>query len=611
MPIRRDFKLYLNAGRSIPLVINASQYDRGEKWYFLLYSETGEQYYPDSAAIVGTKADGNLIANAAETDGRGYVIVTETEQMTAAAGKNKFELLIDDQTHGTANFVLLVEPSPADEGVPSESDLSLIQQAIDGTSATAIAQGVSDWMDENLTPTTPVVDTSLTVSGAAADSAKVGQEISDLKSQITQSAGLTSEIKQALMDLANAVAFKGNDPTGQTYIDALEDALYPPVVYTAITLDKNSLSFGSLNSTQQLTATTTPIGGYVAWSSSNTSVATVSQTGVVTSVGYGNATITATCGSLTAQCSVAVAQATVTSISAVYTQSGTVYDDASLDSLKSDLIVTAHWSNDTTSTVPNADYTLSGTLTVGTSTITVSYGGKTATFSVTVSDFPYPYNLNYAFSDIELTDGYINDSGVITTLEGNKLLNELVPAVGFCLVTSSGGVYTTGSNKSLRLAEYDSAEAFIARSYATSENKIIGSNNPSFIKMGFSDNETVLSGGVDRFVALNPLDTTLCTIPNMNVDADGNEVAMADASLSDYLPINSDGYIVAYVQNNHDTEVIAFFDENRNIISRHPVVSSGAGRPLITAFAVPSNAKYVRFRCTTTPNATEYISYVR
>lgn len=71
------------------------------------------------------------------------------------------------------------------------------------------------------------------------------------------------------------------------------------------------------------------------------------------------------------------------SISAVYTQSGTVYDTDSLDSLKSDLVVTALYSDTTTETVTT--YTLSGTLTAGTSTITVSYGGKTTTFNVTVT----------------------------------------------------------------------------------------------------------------------------------------------------------------------------------------------------------------------------------
>jgi hypothetical protein len=220
-----------------------------------------------------------------------------------------------------------------------------------------------------------------TVYDTAGDA--VREQISDLKSQIEQSGGLTSAIKSALLQLAQKVAYIDDD--GQTYYDDLYNALYPPVVYTAITLDKNSLSFGSLNSTQQLTATTTPIGGAVTWTSSNPSVATVSQTGLVTAIAYGNATITASCGSLTAQCSVAITQATVTSISAVYAQgSKIVYDTDSLDSLKDDLTVTATWSNHTTSTVASADYTLSGTLNEGTSAITVTYGEKTTTFNVTV-----------------------------------------------------------------------------------------------------------------------------------------------------------------------------------------------------------------------------------
>ena len=75
--------------------------------------------------------------------------------------------------------------------------------------------------------------------------------------------------------------------------------------------------------------------------------------------------------------------ATLVSITAVYTQSGTVYDTDSLDSLKADLVVTALYSDATTATV--TAYTLSGTLTAGTSTITVTYSGKTTTFDVTVS----------------------------------------------------------------------------------------------------------------------------------------------------------------------------------------------------------------------------------
>lgn len=80
-----------------------------------------------------------------------------------------------------------------------------------------------------------------------------------------------------------------------------------------------------------------------------------------------------------------VPSAILTGISAVYTQSGTVYDTDSLDDLKDDLVVTASYSDGTTETLPASAYTLSGTLEAGTSTVTVSYEDKTATFTVTVT----------------------------------------------------------------------------------------------------------------------------------------------------------------------------------------------------------------------------------
>lgn len=53
-----------------------------------------------------------------------------------------------------------------------------------------VATATGEWLTENITqPTTPVVDASLSVSGAAADSKKVGDELNDLKSEIELSGG--------------------------------------------------------------------------------------------------------------------------------------------------------------------------------------------------------------------------------------------------------------------------------------------------------------------------------------------------------------------------------------------------------------------------------------
>lgn len=198
--------------------------------------------------------------------------------------------------------------------------------------------------------------------------------------------GITDDIKDALLDCFAHVAWINDQ--GQTYYDALEDALYPPVPVSSVTVTPSTFQLSSIGATQQLTATILPSSAQatVSWSSSDTSVATVSESGLVTSVGVGTATITATADGVTGTAACTVALPTLSSISAVYTQSGTVYTTDSLDSLKSDLVVTATYSDSSTSTVPSTDYTLSGTLTVGTSTVTVSYGGKTDTFSVVVSE---------------------------------------------------------------------------------------------------------------------------------------------------------------------------------------------------------------------------------
>ena len=486
MSITRHFKLGLNAGASLPLLIHANQYDRGEEWAFTLYNQDGSKYIPSSGAIIGIKSDKLGISLPGRVEGD-EVIITESQQMTAAAGKAVFELLIDGETHGTANFVVLVEPRPGDGAVVSASDYSLFQEAINsitiaGSGAPAVATLASqmtdegkvylyagsetgytkgDWYYYNGSAWTDggkyggTVDSTLTISGAAADAKKTGDEISELKSEISDieeqiesgASGLTVRIKHALMQLANYVAFKNNDPNAQEYIDELYDSLFE---ITGIRLNSSSLSFTSLGATQQLTATTTPEGGDVVWTSSDTSIATVDQTGLVTSVAYGSATITATSGSVSATCSVVIATATVTSLSAVYSPSGNVYEGASLDSLKSDLVVTAHWSNGTITAVDDADYSLSGTLVEGANTITVSYGGQTATFNVTVSPVP----VYGTFTPDNYVQGYyIESDGTVTASQYGSMSNTYYDV--------ARGVLNFAASANFRVSLYDANKNFI------------------------------------------------------------------------------------------------------------------------------------------------------
>lgn len=196
MTITRNFKLCLNAGTQNAPYINVNQYDEGEEWVFDLYTEGGQKFTPSSGAIIGIKADGNAILNSGTVNASGQVVITETQQMTAASGLAVFELLIEGETHGTANFIVNVERRPSDDAEFSDSDLSLLQQAVDSVAEiedllggqdvpTVITPIITDWLEDNITnPSNPPIDTSLTVAGAAADAKKTGDEISDLKSAI-------------------------------------------------------------------------------------------------------------------------------------------------------------------------------------------------------------------------------------------------------------------------------------------------------------------------------------------------------------------------------------------------------------------------------------------
>lgn len=194
---------------------------------------------------------------------------------------------------------------------------------------------------------------------------------------------LNDGIKNAILQCFENVAWVNDQ--GRQYYNTLHDLFFPPVIVDTLTavLNQGEKVFyvgedinvikDYLTVTAELSDSTTitvPSTRYVLTGS-------LSQQGPnIITVTYMNASTTITVN--------AVAVSLV-SISAVYTQSGTVYTTNTLDSLKSDLVVTATYNDSSTATVPSTDYTLSGTLAEGTSTITVTYEGLTATFNVTVT----------------------------------------------------------------------------------------------------------------------------------------------------------------------------------------------------------------------------------
>ena len=237
--------------------------------------------------------------------------------------------------------------------------------------------------------------------------------------------GLTEDMKQALLQIARKVAYI--DDQGQTYYDDLYDAFYPPKTVVLITAVFNQGGTVIYDDTalddlkQYLTVT-------AKYDDNTTAILPDGSYTLSGLLEAPSSTVTVVYNGLTTTFTVNVtARPTLSSISAVYTQSGTVYDTDTLDSLKDDLVVTAHYSDSSTATVAAADYTLSGTLAEGTSTITVSYGGKTTTFSVEVTEggvLPAGYEeMECIVNPIGNTSGPALNTGLTLSGDGDVVVN--------------------------------------------------------------------------------------------------------------------------------------------------------------------------------------------
>lgn len=133
--------------------------------------------------------------------------------------------------------------------------------------------------------------------------------------------------------------------------------------------------------------------------------------------------------------------ATLVSISAVYSQIREVFDTETLDDLRDNLVVSALYGDTTVKIVQN--YTMTGSLNVGTNTITVSYGGMTATFTVTVSHNDWDFIWQF-------TDGAPSDNGMSAITSGGSGHKEEMRSDGY-FVSCKSGIDWTG-----KILDYDS-----------------------------------------------------------------------------------------------------------------------------------------------------------
>lgn len=151
------------------------------------------------------------------------------------------------------------------------------------------------------------VDTTLTVSGQAADSKTVGDKFTDLESQISAiSPGLSRAEKDAILAyFAEQVEIH---PSLEDAYQAIYNLWNKPV--NSITLNKHSLML-AVGMSEKLLVTIDPPDAYdrtVTWSSSPEGIVSVAQDGTVMALQDGRATVTASCGGKTDSCSVTAVQ---------------------------------------------------------------------------------------------------------------------------------------------------------------------------------------------------------------------------------------------------------------------------------------------------------------
>lgn len=161
----------------VTAVVHVKQYQTGESLVFELFSRFGEFEISSTftdCTVRGTKSDGNgYSANATCDPSNNSVTVELTEQMTAVAGRQPYEITITESTGRmiTTTFILDVHRAALDaDTVVSESVIREVQTIVE------------EYIEDH--PGLFVVDPTLTQSGEAADAKVTGDEIADLKSAI-------------------------------------------------------------------------------------------------------------------------------------------------------------------------------------------------------------------------------------------------------------------------------------------------------------------------------------------------------------------------------------------------------------------------------------------
>ena len=327
---------------------------------------------PGNAVITTTTQDGNFTSSSSVTVNA--VIPCTTIQYQAESGTFTSGTTIDTNWAGYTGTGFINTPNATG---------SYLQITV-----TALIAGTHDFTIRFANGTTTDRTASVAMNGST-----VLPSLS-MAATGSWSTWSTSAFSVPLVAGTNTIRFTALTTGGLANIDRIDMCQkYMPVTGVTVTPASATLAPGG---TQQLTVNVEPtdaINKVVSWSSSNTSVATVSSTGLVTAVAAGNAAITATTqdGSFTATCQITVSAVSVTGIT-VSPSSATLEIGETTTLIAAVFPVNAtnkvvSWSSSNTSVATVSSTGLVTAVAAGNAAITATTqdGSFTATCQITVS----------------------------------------------------------------------------------------------------------------------------------------------------------------------------------------------------------------------------------
>lgn len=292
------------------------------------------------------------------------------------------------------------------------------------------------------------LDTTLTQSGQAADAAEVGARLSLLSEEIANIAGgngLTTAQINALDGMFKVCAFIKADVSEE--YNAFRTAF--DIEAATITGISATYTGGNVTAGTSVDALT---GIVVTANYSDGSKRTVTGYTLSGTIAEGSNTITVTYEGMTTSFTViGVAEAVILSSISVTYSGGSVPAGTALDDLTG-IVVTAQYSDGSTATVTG--YTMSGEITEGSNTITVTYQDKTTTFSVTGTAVSQVYTVTNNLTNVTNSNSATTASGyysatlsaaegyninVIITMGGVDITADVYTEDGTILITDVTG----------------------------------------------------------------------------------------------------------------------------------------------------------------------------